>query len=267
MLHPFYPWWVVLLTNFAFAVVLALGIPTLLFRFARDLYYLEKVRSWLYGSAVVVGSYGLAFAMDTYNHYTNGLRDTTLRDAAAALFLVVFLVQAFRKYRFFTQLHPQSTVDAANQARARLLSRLQLLDQRGPIARFEVQNGRILYANPAAATLFGYDSPAALQGMQGLELVHEDDRERAAYQQLHHPADRYEVRAVTSYGRVLSIEVTPGYVPDEPDVRICWAVDVTDHVAERNRLIAQRRDDVLQRNYTEASDRIIAKTTCSSVAP
>lgn len=90
----------------------------------------------------------------------------------------------------------------------------QALSENSLAGEYVIQNGRLIYANPAMSRIFGY-SQAELIGQDALNLVHADDRP-AAHKELNIPAKgktqplHFECRGVHKDGHAIHIEMRVG---------------------------------------------------------
>jgi PAS domain S-box-containing protein len=263
-MSPALNFWLVFFTNVGFATLMAWSIPHLLFKIARGVAYLENYQVGLLLLAGVSCTLGLAHFADLYNQLTGGITNDTLRNAAVAVFLIVLVWQGHLKWRLLQQLHPQRALDEANRKTAEYAAKMLLIDHRAPIARVEVRSGAISFANERAAVLFGYESPEQMLGKTLLGHVVEAQRSQVFERIVTRSIDRYECDIVARNGSKLHLEVTPSYLPTDPEVRICWLVDNTDHYGQVQLLAQQLRDHRVSTNYAEASGRIIARAQTPS---
>ena len=65
----------------------------------------------------------------------------------------------------------------AQESLRRSEANFRALIERSPTATYVQRDGMIVYANPAAVALFGYDTAADMVGLRLLELIHPDDHE------------------------------------------------------------------------------------------
>ncbi len=92
----------------------------------------------------------------------------------------------------------------------------QALSENSLVGEYVVQEGRVLYVNPALARIFGY-SPPELLGQDPLILIHPDDRPAVAGKLKDTPAGKihsphFECRGLHKDGHAIDIEVQ-GNVP------------------------------------------------------
>jgi PAS domain S-box-containing protein len=115
--------------------------------------------------------------------------------------------------------------------------RYRLLVDASPLAIAVHQDGRFVFANPAAARLLGADSPARLLGMRVLDVVHPDyhdlvqERHRSEIED-RRPVPWLEERLVRLDGTEVEVEVTG--LPFDHDGRPAGQIIARD-VTERNR--------------------------------
>jgi diguanylate cyclase (GGDEF)-like protein/PAS domain S-box-containing protein len=111
--------------------------------------------------------------------------------------------------------------------------------------------GELVYANPAAAAVLGFDLPAGMVGTRILDLVHPESHDLAV-QRLErldggvHRAETIEYRLLHRDGRVLDVALTsvPGSFDGCPAVQTHMQ-DVTDRKALERQLIHQAFHDAL----------------------
>jgi PAS domain S-box-containing protein len=133
------------------------------------------------------------------------------------------------------------------EARARLRAaeqRYRRLVEQNLFGIYIVQDGRIEYANPRAAELFGYDPDEMVDGMTVFDMVASEDHERLARnirrrERGEETELQYELTGVRSDGTEFEFEVHSGLIVYEGEPALLGAlVDITDR-KERERELTQ----------------------------
>jgi PAS domain S-box-containing protein len=141
----------------------------------------------------------------------------------------------------------EQALESAVEALQESEERYRRLVEGAPDAMLVIADERILYANPAAARLFGAETPAQLQGIAARELVHPDFAEmiveRSRIVQSGRPTEFTEIRCMRLDGTPVDVEVIGqpitflGRPADQTVIR-----DITDRKrAEADRRVASQR--------------------------
>lgn len=165
---------------------------------------------------------------------------TTFGFALAASCVLSILIHAVR-YKAFERMEALRTAGAESE------DRYKRLVEGAPDGFLVISGLEILYANPAAARMFGVPSAAQLQGVNALTLVHPEDRalvdRRTAAVQKGVTTDPVEIRCLRRDGSVINVDVIGqpitylGRPADQTVIR-----DVTDRRrAEAERQVARER--------------------------
>ena len=141
----------------------------------------------------------------------------------------------------------EQALESAVEALQESEERYRRLVEGAPDAMLVIAEERILYANPAAARLFGAETPAQLQGIEATLLVHPDFRdlvvERSRLVQRGRPTEFTEIRCLRLDGTPVDVEVIGqpitflGRPADQTVIR-----DITDRKrADADRRVASQR--------------------------
>jgi PAS domain S-box-containing protein len=234
------------------------GFPWLLLKVFKGVPYLQGLKEIMWAA---MGMSSLLFLFVTADiislMFGSGYPGDIWIKATSAFVLLVLCVICHVRWPWLLTLYPKQTLLQEKARNARLINKLQIIDDTSPCAKFESRSGTITDANLAAMQLTGY-SRHELIGMSGRQIIHPDDMHYFEELVLQRKTQTYECRILhkqhcAEVPRIIPVEVHTAHAPYDEELRLTFLTDMTKYVEERDRRLREVRVERAHGQFTQAA--------------